>query len=36
MKEVLQELLQTVSERLPDVSFKVCFWDGDSKGFRKT
>ncbi len=33
MKEVLQELLQTVSERLPDVSFKVCFWDGDSKGF---
>ena len=33
MKEVLQGLLRTVSERLPDVSFKVCFWDGDSATF---
>ncbi len=33
MKEVLQELLRTVSECLPGVSFKVCFWDGDSEVF---
>jgi len=33
MKELLQGLLRTVGERLPDVSFKVRFWDGDSETF---
>jgi cyclopropane-fatty-acyl-phospholipid synthase len=33
VKETLRRLLQTVSERLPEVSFKVSFWDGDTLAF---
>jgi cyclopropane-fatty-acyl-phospholipid synthase len=33
MKKTLQRLLQTVSDHLPDVPFKVHFWDGDTEMF---
>jgi cyclopropane-fatty-acyl-phospholipid synthase len=33
MKKTLQRLLRTVSDHLPDVSFKVRFWDGDTEMF---
>lgn len=33
MKETLKDLLRTVSGNLPDIPFKVCFWDGDTEPF---
>ncbi|OPY69083.1 MAG: Cyclopropane-fatty-acyl-phospholipid synthase [Syntrophorhabdaceae bacterium PtaU1.Bin034] len=33
MKKALQELLRTVSLRLPEVPFEVLFWDGDREAF---
>ena len=33
MKKTLQELLLALSRNLPDISFKVCYWDGDADQF---
>jgi cyclopropane-fatty-acyl-phospholipid synthase len=33
MKEILQKLLHTLSNNLPEIPFEVCFWDGKSQQF---
>jgi cyclopropane-fatty-acyl-phospholipid synthase len=33
MKEVLQKLLRTLSNNIPEIPFKVRFWDGESQRF---
>jgi len=35
MKKTIQRLLRTVSDHLPDISFEVHFWDGDTETFGK-